>query len=103
MADRFVTRTVVFASVECVVADLVSMQMERKRFNYQGNLVNKSDVLEYIQKNNNTDEKQIISVDMKTVKKDEILYGMKESDFIKYAKRMETRTKAEKNSAEAEA
>ena len=93
MAKRMVTRTISFAEVECTIANMDTMAMEKKVFSFAGNLTKSADILDDIKSENETENVKILSVNMDTVKREEIIYGMPEAEFIKNAVRMDTRTK----------
>ena len=90
---KMVTRTMVFATINCMTAEIANMKMEYKTFNFSGNLVKQEDILAEIKSNYETENFKILSVVMDSVKKETVLYGMTESDFLKYARPMESRTK----------
>ena len=93
--EKMVTRTITSATVVCVVADLETMQMHDMIFSYPANLTVAPDILKAIQAANETDACKIVTVKMDTIKKGQALYGMTETDFLRYAKRMENRFKME--------
>ena len=90
---RMVTRTLVFASVNAMTADLSTMKIETKVFTFSGNLTAEDDILKEIKANNETENLKILSIVKDSIKKESVLYGMSEVDFLKYASRMDSRTK----------
>ena len=85
--ERMVTRTIIESKVTAMVCDTKQGVCSDKVFKLTA--VNDADVaLKLLKKHFDTDEQIIVTV--KSIEVSEVLYGMPEIDFIKYAQPMES-------------
>lgn len=91
--ERMVTRTVELSIAEVMTLDTTNAKVETIAYEVGGGLTDEKAVLKAVKKLHETDTFKCVSVVSVTVK--EILYGMPEIDFIKYAKVLPPRSKNE--------
>lgn len=91
--ERMVTRTVELTIAEVMTLDTTNAKVETIAYEVGGGLTDEKAVLKAVKKLHETDTFKCVSVQAISVK--EILYGMPEIDFIKYAKVLPPRTKTE--------
>lgn len=82
--ERMVTRTVVVTVAEVMCLDVTTAQVEIKDIEISGSFDTKESILKSIKKLHETDTYKCVAVQEVTEK--EVLYGMKEIDFIRLAK-----------------
>lgn len=90
-----ITRTIESATVNCLCLNIETKEVTEKRFSFTSNLKTADAIISEITKENQTETFRIVNVDMATIEKTQALYGMSETDFLKYAHKMETRFKME--------
>ena len=88
--ERMVTRTVVVTVTEVMCLDVTTAQVQIKEIEISGAFDNKENMLKAIKKVHETDTFKCVAVQNAFEK--EVLYGMKEIDFIKLAKVLPPRT-----------
>lgn len=82
--ERMVTRTVVVTVAEVMCLDVTTAQVDIKDIEISGSFDTKDSILKSIKKAHETDTYKCVAVQDVTEK--EVLYGMKEIDFIRLAK-----------------
>lgn len=82
--ERMVTRTVVVTVAEVMCLDVTTAQVEIKDLEISGSFDNNESILKVIKKLHETDTFKCVAIQDKHEK--ELLYGMKEIDFIRLAK-----------------
>ena len=82
--ERMVTRTVVETVAKVMCVHVSTAQVEIKDFKLGGTYAKTEDILKAIKKAYET--KEMVCVAIQEVDEKEVLYGMKEIDFIKMAK-----------------
>lgn len=88
--ERMVTRTVELTIAEVMTLYTVTAEVRIIPYEIGGGLTDNAAILKAIKKLHETDTFKCVAVQSVSVK--EILYGMLESDFIKYAKVLPPRT-----------
>lgn len=92
--ERMVTRTVELTVATVMCLNTTTAQVETVGYEIGGGLTDEKAILKAVKKQHETDTFKCVSVVSVTV--NEILYGMPESEFIKYASVLPPRgTKAE--------
>ena len=81
--ERMVTRTVMVTEVEVMCLNVTNAQVEINTYELSGTYTDNNVLLKAIKKVYETDELKCVSV--QETKEKEILYGMKEIDFIRLA------------------
>ena len=90
MREAMVTRTVTFTRCTVMALDTVKGEVQTLTIDYTGNSKDDEKILKELKKNWFVSDIVLVKI---TAKEDiEQLYGMKESDFIKYAVAMDSRT-----------
>ena len=82
--ERIVTRTVELTIAEVMTLDTTTAKVETIAYEVVGGLTEEKAVLKAVKKLHETDTFKCVAVQSISTK--EILYGMAEIDFIKYAK-----------------
>ncbi len=88
--ERMVTRTVVVTTVGTMCLNVVTAEVEIHNYELSGSYSDFNVALKAIKKQYETDTFKCVAVQHMTEK--EVLYGMKEIDFIKLAKVLPPRT-----------
>ena len=96
--ERMVTRTVVVTTVEVMCLDVTTAQVQIKDFEMSGVYADYESALKSIKKVHETDSFKCVAVQGMTEK--EVLYGMKEIDFIQLAKVLPPRGSKEETETE---
>lgn len=91
--ERMVTRTVELTIAEVMTVDTTTAKVETIPYEIGGGLTEEKAILKAVKKLHETDTFKCVSVVNVSVK--EILYGMPEIEFIKYASILPPRTKTE--------
>lgn len=91
--ERMVTRTVELTIAEVMTIDTSTAKVETIAYEIGGGLTDEKAILKAVKKLHETDTFKCVAVQSIATK--EILYGMPEIDFIKYATVLPPRTKAE--------
>lgn len=82
--ERMVTRTVVVTTVGTMCLNVVTAEVEINNYELSGSYSDFNTALKSLKKQYETDTFKVVAVQHMTEK--EVLYGMKEIDFIKLAK-----------------
>ena len=88
--ERMVTRTVVVTTVGTMCLNVVTAEVEINNYELSGSYSDFNTALKALKKQYETDTFKVVAVQHMTEK--EVLYGMKEIDFIKLAKVLPPRT-----------
>ncbi len=91
--ERMVTRTVELTIAEVMCLDVTTATVKVVPYEVGGGLTDEKAILKVIKKLHETDTYKCVSV--QSVTTNEILYGMPEIDFIKYATIMPPRSNKE--------
>lgn len=91
--ERMVTRTVELTIAEVMTLDTTTAKVEVIAYEVGGGLIDEKAILKAVKKLHETETFKCVAVQSVTTK--EILYGMPEIEFIKYATVLPPRTKAE--------
>ena len=91
--ERMVTRTVMVTVAKVMCLEVTKAEVTVKDFEISGSFSDNEAVLKAVKKLHETDTFKCVTVQEVTEK--EVLYGMSEVDFIKLAKVLPPRTKAE--------
>ena len=91
--ERMVTRTVELTIAEVMCLDTKTAEVSIKSFEIGGGLTDEKAILKAVKKLHETDTFKCVS--LQDINVQEILYGMPEVEFIKYAKVLPPRTKTE--------
>lgn len=90
MREAMVTRTVTFTRCTVMALDTIKGEVQTLTLDYTGTAKDDEKILKALKKNWLVSDITLVKI---TAKEDiEQLYGMKESDFIKYATAMDSRT-----------
>ena len=84
-----VTRTITSSEISVIALDVNTCEVVKTTHVLSGELENNEKTLKKVQDNFNTDTVKIVSIE--SIKVITSLYGMSESDFIKYAKILPSR------------
>ena len=82
--ERMVTRTVVVTTVGTMCLDVTTAEVQILNYDLSGSYSDFNTALKALKKQYETDNFKLVAVQHMTEK--EVLYGMKEIDFIKLAK-----------------
>ncbi len=82
--ERYVTRTVNVAVCEVMCMDVATAEVQIMECEVGGGLTEEKDLMKCIRKMYETSTFKCVAI--RSVRNNEILYGMPESDFIKLAK-----------------
>ena len=82
--ERMVTRTVMVTTVGVMCLDVTTAEVQIKNFEMSGTFTDFETALKSVKKVHETDTFKCVAVQHMTEK--EVLYGMREIDFIKLAK-----------------
>ena len=91
--ERMVTRTVELTIAEVMCLDTKTAEVSIKSFEIGGGLTDEKAILKAVKKLHETDTFKCVS--LQDINVQEILYGMPEVEFTKYAKVLPPRTKTE--------
>lgn len=94
--ERMVTRTVSQTTYTVMCLDTTTAEVSKRDFALGGNLDNNA-ALKLLRKREETDNLKLVAI--VATRNDEILYGMPEADFIRYAKVLPPRTAADGDNA----
>ena len=89
MRERMVTRTINATVATVLCMDIVNASATTKEIEISGTYKDDSDLLKVLKKKYDTADFVIVAIQKTETK--EKLYGMTETDFMKYAKEMESR------------
>ena len=89
--ERVVTRTVMVTNCEVMCVDVLTAQVAINNYKITGTFTTKEGALKVIKKQYETDTFKCVSVQEMT--EQEVIYGMKEVDFIRLAKIMDENRK----------
>ena len=89
MRERMVTRTINATVVTVLCMDIVNASATTKEIEISGTYKNDSDLLKVLKKKYDTTNFVVVAIQKTETK--EKLYGMTETDFMKYAKEMDSR------------
>lgn len=87
--EKMVTRTIVSFEVKVFGINLVDGTAVTSEYEISGNFKDNTDMLKLIKKN--YDNEQLVNAAIASVETKEKLFGMSESDFMKYAKELPPR------------
>lgn len=90
---RLVTRTVTITTVVTMTLNIDTSEVGTAIYEMNGEYPDMEECLKLIKKYNDTDT--IKNVVIKSMSKSDVLYGMPESEFIKYAKELPPRSNTE--------
>ena len=89
MRERMVTRTINATVATALCMDIVNASATTKEIEISGTYKDDSDLLKVLKKKYDTTDFVVVAIQKTETK--EKLYGMTETDFMKYAKEMESR------------
>ena len=89
MRERMVTRTINATVATVLCMDIVNASATTKEIEISGTYKNDSDLLKTLKKKYDTIDFVVVAIQKTETK--EKLYGMTETDFMKYAKEMDSR------------
>ena len=89
MRERMVTRTINATVATVLCMDIVNASATTKEIEISGTYKDDSDLLKVLKKKYDTTDFVVVAIQKTETK--EKLYGMTETDFMKYAKEMESR------------
>ena len=89
MRERMVTRTINATVATVLCMDIVNASATTKEIEISGTYKNDSDLLKTLKKKYDTTDFVVVAIQKTETK--EKLYGMTETDFMKYAKEMDSR------------
>ena len=82
--ERMVTRTVVVTVAEVMCLDVTTAEVKIESYEISGSFTDQNSILKTVKKAYETDTYKCVAIQSTTEK--EVLYGMREIDFIKLAK-----------------
>ena len=91
--EKMITRTIVQTTAHIMCLDVKSAEVSINDYKIGGEWSNENSLLERLQSIYNTDTFKLVHVE--SVTKEEVFLGMSVEDFIRYAKTLPPRTKAE--------
>ena len=89
MRERMVTRTITATVATALCMDIVNATATTKELEISGTFKSDSDLLKVLKKKYDTSDLVVVAIQKTETK--EKLYGMTETDFMKYAKEIESR------------
>nr|DAM19888.1 MAG TPA: hypothetical protein [Caudoviricetes sp.] len=90
--ERMVTRTVLTTECEVLCVDVTTVETTIQTFTLTGKHDNTEQILKSLKKEHETDTFKLVALQGDPVYK-ETMYGMKEIDFIKIAKKLDPDTR----------
>ena len=91
--EKTITRTIVETTARIMCLDVKSAEVSINDYKIGGEWYNENSLLEKLQSIYNTDTFKLVHIE--SVTKKEVLLGMSVEDFIRYAKVLPVRTKAD--------
>ena len=89
--ERMVTRTITSTTVKVLCCDVTTCETTIQTFRITGETVDKEQLLKAVKKEYETDTFKLVAIT--ETETQEELYGMLESDFIQYAKKLNPATR----------
>lgn len=91
--EKMITRTIMETTARIMCLDVKSAEVSINDYKIGGEWSNENSLLEKLQSIYNTDTFKLVHIE--SVTKEEVLLGITVEDFIRYAKTLPPRTKAE--------
>lgn len=91
--ERMVTRTVMVTEVEVMTLNITTAEVQILTYEMSGLYTEQNALLKALKKQYETDEVKCVAI--QSINEKELLYGMKEIDFIRQATILPPRTKAD--------
>ena len=91
--EKMITRTIVETTAHTMCLDVKSAEVSINDYKIGGEWPNENTLLEKLQSIYNTDTFKLVHIE--SITKEEVLLAMNVEDFIRYAKVLPPRTKAE--------
>lgn len=91
--EKMITRTIMETTARIMCLDVKSAEVSINDYKIGGEWSNENSLLEKLQSIYNTDTFKLVHIE--SVTKEEVLLGMTVEDFMRYAKVLPPRTKAE--------
>ena len=89
--ERMVTRTILQTEVDVICMDVTTVETTVKTFTLTGLQKNTDYILKQLKKQHETETFKLVAI--QNVQEKEIMYGMKEIDFIKVAMKLDPDTR----------
>ena len=89
--ERMVTRTILQTEVDVICMDVTTVETTVKTFTLTGLQKNTDYILKQLKKQHETENFKLVAI--QNVQEKEVMYGMKEIDFIKVAMKLDPETR----------
>ena len=89
--ERMVTRTILQTEVDVICMDVTTVETTVKTFTLTGLQKNTDYILKHLKKQHETENFKLVAI--QNVQEKEVMYGMREIDFIKVAVKLDPETR----------
>ena len=86
--ERMVTRTINVTEVSAMCVDVLTQAVDTKKLEISGDVLEGEKLLKAVKSAYETETLKVVAITETTTREE--LYGMKEIDFIKYAKKLDS-------------